>query len=458
MSPGRGSWIRTFGGRLVDRPSSALGYIVYCRCFGIASAIHLTLPDAMQPGWLVPNLIYGAGVVLLAVRGAVLGWILAAAGLLLPLLFFGDQLTQSAYLLACAASAPVLLSGGRESGREARATVFLAVVRALTIGTYALAALHKANRDFFDPTVSCASAGLTILAENWSLPFVAAPGLLDAAPILFLLAEVGFVLGLIYRPLPSFVFGFLLHIPLTIVFAPSFAFIMISGWAAMLDDEELRWLGRTFRRRWRVILGVGGGLGLLSFALYMRDHWVVYAYWSLKEAMLWVGLVWVLCALPDRPPPSFRWRRRALLWPLAVVLTLWTAHGLLPYSGLKFHHAGAMLSNLRVDRGCWNSHVFPEALRQVDPYLRVVDADVSGPNPALEEAIEAGLWNRRSFVRAAERWCAETEGIRLRGTVGGESFEVNDLCAGWPFDAPLFPNARFHQENLLAECPQQCIH
>ena len=46
-------------------------------------------------------------------------------------------------------------------------------------------------------------------------------------------------------------------------------------------------------------------------------------------------------------------------------------NGLTPYFGIQFHHAAAMLSNLRIDDGCHNSFVFPASMRLSDPYVRI---------------------------------------------------------------------------------------
>src|SRR6185503_5732252 len=148
-------------------PSRGLGYQVYARAYAVSVAWRLLLPDATSSSWLLPALVAWLGVVLLLVNGMLLGWLLCAAGLLAPLLLLGDQLTKSGYLLTCAIAA-IACFAGSASGRDERMNVGLRfVVRCLTVLLYALAATHKLNRDFFDPGVSCAHAGIEVLARDW---------------------------------------------------------------------------------------------------------------------------------------------------------------------------------------------------------------------------------------------------------------------------------------------------
>jgi len=413
--------------------------------------------------------LYAAGAVARAINGSVAGWILCAVGLAGPLAFHEDQLTQSAYLLACAVGAVGCWLGRAEGRSERTARALPGIVRWLTVGTYGFAAIHKLNRDFFDPAASCATGGVRILADNWAAPFLAEPSMAPVWPVVFVSAELLLVVLLVVRPAAGIGAALLMHIPLTIVFAPSFAFVMMTGWVCLLTEDDLAHLGRVMRHRWPWILGLGGALGLGSFALYMQRHWVVYPWWSLKEGLLWIGAVWVAFAWHRRPPGAFGWwsgfreriprGRRAFA---AVMLGAWILNGLTPYTGLQLHHTGAMLSNLRVDRGCWNSLLFPEALRIVDPHVRVeaveIGGDVAGRR-VLRAEILGTLWNRASLRDARTGWCEAGAGpIRLRATYDGDGYEIRDLCSEWPFGDPLLPGFRAHQTNLAVECPQSCIH
>lgn len=448
------------------RPNASLSYIVYCRLFAAGSLVHLTLPDAMDPSWLVPNVGYALGAAMIAANGCLLGWLLCAAGTSIPLLLLGDQLTQSVYLLACAI-AFIAAWPGRSADLPARIEATGALsVRMLTVSVYLVAAFHKLNRDFFDPSVSCATAGMDVLAENWGLPFLAAEGLSSLWPGLFVCAEVAMAAALIARPSAALVLGLLIHIPLTLVFAPAFAFVMIPGWVLCLHEEDLRHLGRTLRRRWVPIAATGAALAATSIGLYFRDHWVPYPWWFAKEVVLWIGLTWVVTAWVSRPGSAFRWWGgwrvgRPGFGAMALAALFWL-NALTPYTGLQFHHTGAMLSNLRIDRGCWNHFLIPEGVRWADPYVRVVRVTVGGAvrgPDALEAHIADRLWSPTDLKAGRGRWCADGAGpLRLEGTYRSQPLRTDDLCQEWPLPDPGWIGYRRFQSNLSPECPQACIH
>lgn len=451
--------------KLLARPSSSLRYVVYCRFWAVGMGVHLTLPDALDDRWLVPNLFGWVGLALIALNGSIVGWALAVIAKAWPLLFLHDQLTQSVYLLLTALAASVCMTAGPRGERTLATTV-----RALTLGVYGIAALHKMNRDFFDTAVSCANGGMQILAENWSLPALAAEELAPVWPPLFLATELALVVLFAVRPAWAVVLALVMHLPLTLIFAPAFAFTMIPGWVAFFRAGELRWYGSVWRRRWKIAVPIAVALFATSVALYFRDHWMPYPFWFLKELVLWVALVVAVLALVGRPrevlgPRPF-WRvgtLRCRRWlPIAAAI-VWLANGLTPYLGLQFHHAGAMLSNLRIDPGCWNSYVFPEAMRLRDPYIHVehAEAPAARGREVLEDLVTGTLWNVVTLREAAKRWCDDGAApLRIRGRYDGEPFEVADLCATetWPFDRPLVPGFLAFQRNLSPECPQACVH
>lgn len=451
---------------VLARPSASMRYLLHARAFAVACAIHLLLPDAAEPGWLPPNLLVALGAVLLFANGCVLGWALCTAGVVWPLLGLGDQLTQSVYL-ASISTAAVILWLSPAGGRDARLDVGLArVVRVLTVLVYALAAVHKLNRGFLTPDVSCASQGMVVLARNWGIPVVAWPRLLPVWPFLFVFVEAGIAVLLRVRPLLGMIVGVAVHIPLTIIFAPAFAFVVTSGYVAFLGEDALRALGQVLVRRWRLVVGLGGALGLGSFALYMRVHRVVYWFWSGKEVLLWMGLVWLLTARLERAA-LFRdagaWREgpartRVGRAALALLVVLWLANAVTPYLGLQFHHTAAMLSNLRVDRGCWNSLVFPEAMRLSDPYIRIDEAHLGAGRPEQEAILRERLWTPESLGRARRDLCRAAHPLRLRARYEGQRYEVRDLCRTWPFGSSVLPRFKGFQDNLQRECPQYCIH
>ena len=440
------------------RPSTGLRFRLFCTAFAAGSWIHLTLPDATDdPRWWPANIACAIGAGITLWRGALLGWLLSLVGLAVPLLFFEDQLTQSVFLLACTLTA-VGCWVGREAREQRMNTTLPTTVAWLTVLTYALAAFHKFNGSFFDPEISCATGGLQLLAGNWGLSY---PQALDpvAAP-LFLIAEVGLAGLMVSRPRLALPLAFAIHIPLTIVFAPSFAFVMMSGWVCLFDETQLRCMGLAIRSRLPWILGLGLVLGAASFAFYLRDHWVLYPWWSFREVLLWVGLVASLVSVRHVPraTPRSRPPRAGLLWVAVVVYGL---NGLTPYGGVQFHHAGAMLSNLRIDPNCWNHWLMPESIRWVDPYVYVDDATALAPGAAaLEDRLESSLWNRRSLGRAARRWCDQgAQNLRVHARFGTRRRTIANLCeTPFPFGRPWLPGMRLHQENVARVCNQGCIH
>lgn len=450
----------------LERPTPSLRYITYCRFFAASCIVHLTLEDAMQPGWVWPDALAWIGIVLLASTGAVVGWALVAVGTAWPLLFLGDQLTQSVYMLLCAVSALACWAGSADRRAERMATSFPFAVRWLTAIVYGLAALHKANTGFLDPAVSCANAGIDVVAKNWAAPWIATPVLRAVWGPLYVAFEAALAIGFAVHPAFALPFAFAEHVPLTIVFAPAFAFVTASGYVTFFTEDDLRHYGRVLARRWKLIVGLGSALGLASFALYMTHHWVVYAWWSFKEGLLWIALVWSIVALWNRPPgvlrafSAFRERPALRRAPIFAILAFLALNALTPYLGLQFHHTAAMLSNLRIDDGCWNSVVFPESMRLVEPYVRIDDARVGDGDPVVEERLETLLWTPES-LRVFRDDCRHYERpVRIEGTWRGRRFEVGDLCRReeWPFGDAALPRFRGFQHNLTRECPQRCIH
>jgi hypothetical protein len=385
-------------------------------------------------------------------------------GALVPLLFLEDQLTQSTILLAFAVAA-LLAYAGRTEGREQRMARGLPrAVRWITLSVYALAAVHKLNRDFFDPAVSCANGGLRLLAGD-AAPLLGWSGV----PVAYVAIELGLALVLLWRPAIGVAFAAWMHLPLTIIFAPSFAFTMMSGWLSFLREDELRALWVTLRRRWWVVLIGGGVPAALSRAAFFPGRWQTDPDWCIKEVLLWLVAAWLLEAVTSRWRGGlFRgrgpWNEAApASLRVALLACAFVLHGLTPYLGVQFHHTGAMLSNLRIDRGCHNSLLFPEALRASDPYVRI-DEVAFAPHragPAIRAAALARLWSLDALWRERARWCAvHREPLPLAGSYRGEPFEAADFCAddGWSLPRPWLTGMRRFQVNLSRDCPQACVH
>jgi hypothetical protein len=422
-------------------------YRLWSRVSLLGALAHLTLPDALEWTWLPADLLLLGGALAIAYYprthvGTLLGFVASAAGLLWPLLLLGDQLTQSVYMLFVVAAGLLC----RHQERH-----FFGAVRLLTLGVYAAAIFHKMNADFFDPAVSCASGGLVVLSEMWSLPL--APDFMAPVwPYAFAASEFSLVMLFIARPRVALPLAGLIHIPLTIIFAPSFAWVMIPGWIAFMREEDLKaWatIGRT-RRVPIIALGFAGfGMGL---AFYFQDHWVLYPAWQLKELALWIlaaGLITMSLQGPRIHRGAWSEPTGKVAW---VLFALFIANAATPYFGVQFHHAGAMLSNLRIDEGCWNHLLVPESVRVRDPYIRV---DAPEANGEVRAEFEAALWNDSSLRAAVHRRCAQSPGpLPLTIRAGGETRTLDDACA------VELSRGRvgLFQTNLERECPQECVH
>jgi hypothetical protein len=474
--------------------------------FVFASACHLWLADVWQFEWLFANLVYIIGLALLSWRGAALGWLLSAVGLAIPLLFHRDQLTQSVILLMFSSTAglSLLVDGwlatspkgdlesaskhGEKGDREAISAgewTILGVFRGITICTYLLAVLHKLNRHFFDPAYSCAAYGVDELVTYWNVPVDALPaGLLSsimaASPWLVLAGEGGIALLYLFRRRRlAWLLAVAFHIPLTLTMAPAFAFVMFVGHAAFLRPHDLSRLRATLaddnqRHRWALLGMTAAALTTASLLAHGNlPEWTMIP----REWLLWGLLSMLLVAFPP-------WRRStwsaaeasrrerapaAARWAVALVVGLFALNGLTPYLGVQYQHAGAMVSNLRIDQGCWNSLVFPESVRLTDDYIRVAEVyfGAAGRVADYEKIVLEQLWSPPQVRQMRRNWCRdEVRPFYLRGAYRGRKFVIEDVCAGQAlpfgddgvFGVEIFGDYLRFQKNLMRECPQTCIH
>ncbi|MFU8804413.1 MAG: hypothetical protein ACNA8W_11430, partial [Bradymonadaceae bacterium] len=394
--------------------------VVWCYVFG--GLCHLWLGDADEPGWLLANLLFLTGLILLAWRGAALGWVLACTGKLIPLLFLRDHLTQSLLLATIAfAGAAFMAHEGYRSlrrppekrpapyGDSTSAELgFLKVVRGLTIATYALAAVHKVNRDFFERTVGCASYGVDKLVAYWNVaPALVPEALFLASPYLIIVTEAAIAvlyLAGLRRICWPLVVAF--HIPLTLTMAPAFAFVMLAGHAAFVLPRDIDDVRGVLRRYGLIIAPVA--LVATAASLWAHGKWPE---WTMipREYLLWALLLTTLLLLAR----GIDWRRHRVHKSSAqqraatLIVALFLIHGLSPYLGVRFQHTAAMVSGLRIDEGCWNSLIFPEALRLSDGYIRIETAYFREPGAAesLETTLLEQLWSPPQLRQMRRNWC-----------------------------------------------------
>ncbi len=439
--------------------------------FLLGSAAHLGLDDAWQASWIVGDVLYGLGWVVLAWRPCALGWLLCAAGAAQPLLFARDHLTQSLLLLGISLMGAWTAAAAGWGGEEGRwAATLRRSLQSLTLVTYGLACLHKLNDDFLKPATSCAVYGADKLAAYYHLP--EPPDALAAIlPAAVLLAEAAIpALYLLGRRRWALAVALSFHVPLTLALAPAFALVMLAGHAAFItpaDEAEARSLSR---RAWAGIAGIAAAALAISVALHralptpgmLLKEWLLYA---LLAALAWMALTGRRGDDAASPPQPAAWRAPVALFTAALLL-----NGVTPYLGLQFQHAGAMLSNLRVDQGCWNSLIIPEAARLTDDYIRVEQAWLHTPGflPEYEASLKEHLWSPPQLRQMQRTWCRRDAArpIHLEGTWRGRPFVIPDLCAAQDlpfngdgiFGVELFPDALRFQKNLRRACPDACIH
>lgn len=453
-----------------------------------AGLAHLWLADAWQMTWIPGNILFASGLLLLLFRPGALAFLLAALGKLLPLLFARDHLVQSLLLFLFASSGALFLGLRaylstwpdrlpiRPSSYGDVSPHLLAIfdtLKYLTAITYALAAFHKINRDFFTPEISCATHGINRLATYFHLPAYD-PGIEGLALAIFVIALEASIplLYLLGRRRLAILAAVAFHLPLTLTMAPAFAFVMLVGHAAFFRPADILHLRNTFQRHriLLVLLPVATTAFTALMAAPIHD-------WTLlpREFLLWfLGYLFLFSGpLPSSPTPRAPLTLRIRTAPRLVALVFATGFlltGLLPYTGLRFQHSGAMVSNLRIDEGCWNHLLIPEALRIHDPYIRVDDVYLGAPGrlPRYESIVLDQLWNPPMIRQMQKHWCrAETRPFYLAGSYKNRLFQIPDLCdltqplpfedAGF-FGPELFPEHLRFQRNLPRQCPARCIH
>lgn len=439
--------------------------------FIFGSLCHLWLGDAWQWGWLPYNLIYLLGLILIWKLGPIfLAWGCCAIGLAGPLLFQRDQLTQSMLLLGmCTLMALMTLIDARRQDPEHRGYWWtIEAWKVMCVGTYALAAIHKINRDFFNPTVSCATYGWDKMLKYWHIDIPLSEPLIALLPWSIIGTELAIALGLavgLRRWIWPLAIAF--HIPLTVTMAPAFAFVMLVGHSAFLTKEDLEHYGQALGdHRWPIAI-----IGALLTTISLLAHGTL-PEWSMipKEWLLWSAGLLCLIVLKRHPTNHVQrwWSLKRLS--LTLIFVAYMLHGLSPYTGLQFQHTGAMLSNLRIDGDCWNSCLFPKAARLTDDYIRIDDAYLHHRDhrPKTVHHLKTHLWSPPQLRQMQRNWCPSgNRPFYLRGTYRGQTFEIQDVCdtkRALPFSNDgvfkinLFPDYLRYQKNLVRTCPQPCIH
>ncbi len=473
---------------LLDAPSHPTLRLVSF-LYVIAGLSHLWLADAWQWSWLPGNTLFLMGLITLLWRPNALGWLLCALGKALPLLFARDHLTQSLILLLIASygvlfiAAHAYLQVGAQKMRQfatpmgpltAPMAAFFDAIRWLIIITYLAAAFHKLNSDFFHPDRSCALYGLEGLVEHFGLTLPASCAAWTTSLAIAVIAVEASIalLYLVRRHRLAIFLAILFHLPLTLTVAPAFALVMLAGHAAFLTPDDIDAATRWIRARWipLILTTLGATTALLIAGDLPFGDWTMVPRIALMIAMaivllaigLWHTSPRRVC--PDQATP--RWPRR-----LVLILSLaFAVHCLSPYTGLRYQHTAAMVSNLRIDDPCWNHLLMPRSLRLHDPYIRIDRAYFVEPGhlERYEDKATSQLWNGPMLHQMRKNWCPDSlRPFYIEGTFKGRHFQIDDLCADdllWPFDdagvfgVEIFKDHLRFQRNLDRRCDQRCIH
>ncbi|MEZ4460712.1 MAG: hypothetical protein R3E66_13485 [bacterium] len=395
--------------------------------FVFASIFHLWLEDASSPDWMPANIIYVLGILVMVIRPGLVSWLLSAIGLAIPLLFHRDQLTQSVLLIFVCVAAIVGIVRNYRGADDAQGT-FLKTIQGLTIATYSLATFHKLNWDFIHPATSCANYGMVELGQYYNMPIPDVLAPLWPWVALSFEASIAFLFARGRHRLAWWV-GVIFHIPLTLTMAPAFFFVMIVGWASFVTPDDMDALNVAWSKHFRWL--VPTALAILGISLTVhgaRPEPLMIP----REGFLWLLLLWL--------PVAFGWRGlvarhvepdRVTSWTPRVLVGLFFLNGLTPYVGIQFQHAGAMLSNLRIDDGCWNHMVVPEAMRLTEDYVRIDEGWFKEPGyvEEYEHIMKDQLWNPPQIRQMQRNWCKhDVRPLYIRGTYRGRTFEVADIC------------------------------
>lgn len=301
---------------------------------------------------------------------------------------------------------------------------FASTVRIEVLLLYFFVTLHKLNRDFFDPEVSCGGALFNMMLNR-------APALGQASWIQIgcigatLLFEAGIPLLLLFRKTRALgiLTGFLFH--LIIGFVPhggvySFSALMMTLFFLFTPPEFVESLSRTaegllerspFQRsdslyRSLAFAGTATTLavwvwgwqraGYLSLAKVGFVHWLAWAAFLLflflvaftSEAVTWTGFQ---VGLLPRPKS---------LWLLPVLISM---NGFSPYLGSKTQTSFAMFSNLRTEDDRPN-HLLLGGFPQIWNYQRDIVEIVSSDHLALDRLRQDGLelpyFELQSYLRS----------------------------------------------------------
>ena len=365
--------------------------------FAVLWALSGLLDLASFDAWFASpfHALWAAACVIVVLRPRWLPGFAGMHGLRIAAFVWDSPDTPNHQLLFAIASATVLCAyplavrrlGGRPSPRDWFES-FAPVLRIELFVLYFFGVLHKLNRDYFDPTVSCAVNTFVGVAPDWldalatssvtSRSALIAGSLVVESAVPFLLAfgrtrRVGIAVGALFHGflgLRFYAFSTGL-LALYSLFLP----------AALLQSAAARIAARRARGGLAAalltpsaaslaVLLVVAGFGLSGALAHAGPAGAALARIGFPlSAGSWIALVagplvWLLTSRPLAAGFSGAPAGRVGLTPLLIFPLLVLFHGFAPYLGLRTVPAFSMFSNLRTEGGLTNHWFMPShALR-----------------------------------------------------------------------------------------------
>ena len=288
---------------------------------------------------------------------------------------------------------------------------FASAVRFEVLLLYFFVTLHKLNRDFFDPEVSCGGALFNMMVNNapalasssWvQVGCIVATIAFEAGIPLLLIFQrtraIGILTGLVFHLILGFVphggvYSFsALMMTLLLLFTPK---ELVDRFSQRVQSRLARFPIANHELSYRSLAVAGVGItfgawywgwhraGYLSLAKVGFAHWLA---WS--AALLFAFLI----AMTTKMVPWHAFHAglmpvHRLLWIFPILITL---NGLSPYLGSKTQTSFAMFSNLRTEDGRPN-HLLLSRVPQIWSYQRDIVEIVQSDNEFLDQLRQKDL-------------------------------------------------------------------
>ena len=345
--------------------------------------------------------------------------------------------------------------------RSRRDQLTLLSFRLSFLGAMGWAGLHKLNRDFFDPQVSCARLSER-LTEWWGIPeWIYA----KVSPAMIVSAELGVGLILLWRPRLGVVIATLMLGHFGTIGATALASVVVTMALSFLSLPDLDALSHLPRRRPLSSVCVFVSAMAVSYWAYQGTwSWLQYGLFHGLLSVVLLGLItlsWLNTPRADVERPPLGTRHRLFV---ALIISCWTLNGLTPYLGLKFQYSFAMLSNLRVDDHRWNSYLFSKRLRwgEHDGLIQVYEVmyrSMQTGRLLRGGPLKPGVYSPsslRAYFKSAHQ---AREHILMRVRYRGEDhnmlYQQPQQVHRW---LESLPDKILVQKKLTLHRPQRCVH